>query len=381
MKFELVYCSSMGNRNYWTTEGHFTKKDSNHRQWGSIQRISEEFPQLKFNHPTLFANKRIERFYCLDIKTKNLHKMVSNKTSRPPVAVQETDYDCPLKLKDKKYYAIAINVDDKRYYFNTVKGQFFEELDDQIRRWKELDKAIATASSVRTNKKIFKKILAHHPELNLLDNYVIDLRDGTVAWPSVGVANDEVNHPSNDNNPVELLMILESLQAQLEQHFSKANQFPVNDFGKTKEPLAIDFERFSAQKTFEAISYLVTVMSQKRQVDRILRFYDQDLLQDYLHTIELADLENFDANGFTRHLQQIRVKRRQVKNLALILEILANNMDLEAILKQLQQEPSLKNQYHFRHNKTGELLLRLLNPKISEIGENTFEESRGGEDN
>ncbi len=59
MTFELVYRSSKGNKNYWTTKHHFTRKESDHYQWETIQRMNTEFPQLKFNYPTLFAIKRL----------------------------------------------------------------------------------------------------------------------------------------------------------------------------------------------------------------------------------------------------------------------------------------------------------------------------------
>ena len=73
MTFELVYRSSKGNKNYWTTKHHFTRKESDHYQWETIQRMNTEFPQLKFNYPTLFANKKIERFYYLDLELSLIH--------------------------------------------------------------------------------------------------------------------------------------------------------------------------------------------------------------------------------------------------------------------------------------------------------------------
>lgn len=373
MTFELVYRSSEGNKNYWTTNHHFTRKESDHYQWETIQKMSAEFPQLKFNYPTLFANKKIERFYCLDLESKNLRKLVPKNTKPLLSNISSEDYQSPLKAKDRKYYAIAIDIDNERHYFNTNKGIFIKEFGEQVRRWKELDKAIATASAIQTN----KKMLAQYPELKLSDNYVVNLKTGVIAWPDNHSLTKETNPDQVAiDNPVAMLMKLEQLQGQLTQHFSDNNKLPVNDTHDSIKLAQINFEKFNAQKTFEALSYLVTIMSQKQLIDKLLKSYDKGLLQDYLHTVELANLESFDTDGFIKHLQLMRQDRRQVKNLALILDILARNIDLKEILKQLMQEPSLKNQYHYRHKETGKLLLRFLDPNAKEpLPEN----GRGGE--
>lgn len=373
MTFELVYRSSKGNKNYWTTKHHFTRKESDHYQWETIQRMNTEFPQLKFNYPTLFANKKIERFYYLDLESKNLRKLVPNKPKSSSVNVSNEDYQSPLKSKDRKYYAISIDIDNERHYFNTNKGIFIKEFGEQVRHWKELDKAIATANAIRSN----KKVLAQYPELKPLANYVVNLKTGVVVWPdNVSLVKENDTDQITIDNPVIMLMKLEQLQGQLTQHFSDNNNFPVNDRRDSIKLAQINFEKFNAQKTFEALSYLVTVMSQKQLIDKLLKSYDKGLLQDYLHTIELANLESFDADSFAKHLQLMRQDRRQVKNLALILDVLARNIDLKEILKQLLQEPSLKNQYHYRHKETGKLLLRFLD---SNSEEPLPEDGRGGE--
>lgn len=373
MTFELVYRSSKGNKNYWTTKHHFTRKESDHYQWETIQRMNTEFPQLKFNYPTLFANKKIERFYYLDLESKNLRKLVPNKPKSSSVNVSNEDYQSPLKSKDRKYYAIAIDIDNERHYFNANKGIFIKEFGEQVRRWKELDKAIATANAIRSN----KKVLAQYPELKPLANYVVNLKTGVVVWPdNVSLVKENDTDQITIDNPVIMLMKLEQLQGQLTQNFSDNNNFPVNDRRDSIKLAQINFEKFNAQKTFEALSYLVTVMSPKQLIDKLLKSYDKGLLQDYLHTIELANLESFDADSFAKHLQLMRQDRRQVKNLALILDVLARNIDLKEILKQLLQEPSLKNQYHYRHKETGKLLLRFLD---SNSEEPLPEDGRGGE--
>lgn len=51
-----------------------------------------------------------------------------------------------------------------------------------------------------------------------------------------------------------------------------------------------------------ALSYIVRVMAQKPLIDKALKCYDKELLQDYLRTIELADLSQFNTNKFTNQL-------------------------------------------------------------------------------
>ena len=80
-------------------------------------------------------------------------------------------------------------------------------------------------------------------------------------------------------------------------------------------------------------------------------------MQDYLHTIEVVNLDDIEINKFAESLKQVRRKRRKIKNLALILNTIADNMDAEKILKLLYQNPSLGKQYHYRDADTGNLLL------------------------
>lgn len=173
-------------------------------------------------------------------------------------------------------------------------------------------------------------------------------------------------------NSAFLLMMLEQLDTQLQEHFSSINRQPMNTIEDPIEIPQIDFERYNAKETFIALSYIVRVIAQKPLIDKALKCYDKELLQDYLHTIELADLSRFNANEFTNQLQQTRLKRRKIKNLALFLNIIAENMNVEKILKQLWQEPSLRNCYHYRHPETGQRMLDIMNVKSGEgrAGEN-----------
>lgn len=375
MTYELVYRSSKGNNNYWSVNERFTRKETGHFQWSSAIEINQIFPQLKAKYPTLFAKKKTERFYYLDVKSSKLIKLSPDqeeiKAALTPDGIPQDNYTCPLKITDSKYYAIAIDAPDGRYYFNTSKGVFLKTVNDEVRRWREFDKAAATANTIRVNKKIWNK----YPDWNPLSNYVINLKTGAIVWPNKELnsffpASFESNYGTT--NSAFLLMMLEQLDTQLQEHFSSINQQPMNTIEDPIEIPQIDFERYNAKETFIALSYIVRVIAQKPLIDKALKCYDKELLQDYLHTIELADLSRFNANEFTNQLQQTRLKRRKIKNLALFLNIIAENMNVEKILKQLWQEPSLRNCYHYRHPETGQRMLDIMNVKSGEgrAGEN-----------
>lgn len=329
MTYELVYRSSKGNNNYWSVNERFTRKETGHFQWSSAIEINQIFPQLKAKYPTLFAKKKTERFYYLDVKSSKLIKLSPDqeeiKAALTPDGIPQDNYTCPLKITDSKYYAIAIDAPDGRYYFNTSKGVFLKTVNDEVRRWREFDKAAATANTIRVNKKIWNK----YPDWNPLSNYVINLKTGAIVWPNKELnsffpASFESNYGTT--NSAFLLMMLEQLDTQLQEHFSSINQQPMNTIEDPIEIPQIDFERYNAKETFIALSYIVRVIAQKPLIDKALKCYDKELLQDYLHTIELADLSRFNANEFTNQLQQTRLKRRKIKNLALFLNIIAENM-------------------------------------------------------
>lgn len=360
MTYELVYRSSKGNNNYWSINEKFTRKGKDHFQWKSAIEINQIFPELKAKYPTLFAKKKTERFYYLDVKLGKLVKLSPDqgeiKAALTPAGTPQANYTCPLKISDGKYYAIAIDATDGRHYFNTSKGIFLKTVNEEVRRWREFDKAAATANTIRVNKKIWNK----YPDWNPMSNYVINLRTGAIVWPNEDLSSALENNYGTTNSAF-LLMMLEQLNTQLQEHFSSVNQQPVNTIEDPIEIPQIDFEKYNAEETFTALSYIVKVMVQKPLVDKALKNYDKELLQDYLHTVELADLSQFNADAFTEQLQQARLKRRKVKNLALFLNIIAENMDIEKILKQLWQEPSLRNCYHYRHHETGQQMLDILN--------------------
>ena len=58
-----------------------------------------------------------------------------------------------------------------------VRESFLKSVNDEVRRWREFDKAAATANTIRVNKKIWNK----YPDWNPLSNYVINLKTGAIV--------------------------------------------------------------------------------------------------------------------------------------------------------------------------------------------------------
>ncbi|MBB1063555.1 hypothetical protein [Limosilactobacillus fastidiosus] len=360
MSVELVYKSIKGNNYYWTTESHFTRKKKNHYQWERITELTAILPKLVSDYPNLFTSKNIERFYVYDVDKDNYASIELASTTSDP-QTKDSNYSCPIKLNNGKYYAIAIDTKEGRFFFSTSKSKFIKDLtDENIRRWKELDKASATANSIRLNKKIWNK----YPGWNPLSNYVINLKTGKAVWPNEEFKNGFVPIEKNPDsvNSALILMLLAQLTEQLTIHFKAANSIPTidNDNDQTIIP-EIDLEQYNAQKVYEAFKYLTMALSQQVKVNQALKAYDNGILQDYLHTVEVTDIEQLDTIRFVRQLQKSRKARRQIKDLALLLNTISKNMNIEKILKSLGQNPSLKNQYHYRNHETGKILLTQLN--------------------
>ena len=102
------------------------------------------------------------------------------------------------------------------------------------------------------------------------------------------------------------------------------------------------------QKILAAIDYLIDALRLKATAERQLKVFDQSILQDYLHVIELTELDQIDAQRLVASLQSNRRARRQIKDLKIILSALAKSFDVQQFLNILLSEPSLGSQYYFR---------------------------------
>lgn len=66
MPYQLVYLPKSGNKNYWTIDHSFTHKMKNHCFWDNSAQLIADLPTLKAQYPTIFNNRRDDRFYLYD---------------------------------------------------------------------------------------------------------------------------------------------------------------------------------------------------------------------------------------------------------------------------------------------------------------------------
>lgn len=66
-------------------------------------------------------------------------------------------------------------------------------------------------------------------------------------------------------------------------------------------------------------SYVLDALALKTTVDHDLAYYDREVTQDYLHAVEFIPLAQIDAPRLIAALQTLRQRRRQVKDLSLLL--------------------------------------------------------------
>lgn len=99
----------------------------------------------------------------------------------------------------------------------------------------------------------------------------------------------------------------------------------------------------------------------KSEINQLLEWLDGKVLQDQLHTVELVDRESIDASAFVNYMQTSRQKRRQVKDLAVLVNLVAANMDFNKVISRLVTTPALSNHYHYRDQEAAKQLSTLVN--------------------
>ncbi len=346
MPYQLVYLPKSGNKNYWTTNSNFTHKPANHLSWDNLAQLIADFPVLKAQYPTIFNNRRDDRFYVYDDDGKMVGNLIEKLDTLSAEHPQSAWQLSTIKYPPKAHYAIRATVAEQEYYYNSSKGKngsFISPGEGEIRFWKqqELDKATATAQNLCRNKNFLQKLPGLLPE-HLV---VINVRTNQIVWSPQQLAPvQKAKQVTPSNN------LLERVKIQLNEHFTQSDQGVIlNDQAEQQEALTIDLERYSAPQVFAALCYLLEALGQRTAVNKLLDTYDQAILQDFLHTVELADIQQLDGAAFVKSFQQIRQERRKIKDLSILLNTIGDNIDQASILKQLLNHQSLHNQYHYRN--------------------------------
>jgi hypothetical protein len=354
MAVNLIYTAKSGNQTYWTANNSFSRKGPARQQWSEQSALEQDIPNLMDKFPTVFKNRNRERLAAFDLE-KGTITPLKLRVEHPQKDTLPQIY--PISLADNKVFAIAIDNASCRFFYNSSgrDGSLVSTINQTVKRWNDQRKAEVTAANVQNNQRLWKK----YPDLDPAQLTVIDLSTGLTVWPRV---TDHGANPKAANFDTKLVQhLVMRLHTQLSDHFDPTvNNLPVSrQVGSDPLP-TVDFTEYNAQKVFDALAYLALALTKKEQVDQLLAQYDGDILQDYLHTVEIVDISQLDTDKFVEHLHQVRLKRRRVKDLAILLGALADNFAPEKILKALWGNPSLKNQYYIRNQKVGDDLLEMI---------------------
>lgn len=359
MPYQLVYLPKSGNKNYWTTNSNFTHKPANHLSWDNLAQLIADFPVLKAQYPTIFNNRRDDRFYVYDNDGKMVGNLIEKLDTLSAEYPQLSWQLSTIKYPPKAHYAIRATVAEQEYYYNSSKGKngsFISPGEGEIRFWKqqELDKAPATAQNLCRNKNFLQKLPGLLPE-HLV---VINVRTNQIVWSTQQLTPvQKAKQVTSSNN------LLERVKIQLNEHFTQSDQEVIlNDQAEQQEMLTVDLERYSAPQVFAALCYLPEALDQRTTVNKLLDTYDQAILQDFLHTVELTDIQQLDGAAFVKSFRRIRQERRKIKDLSILLNTIGDNIDQASILKQLLNHQSLHNQYHYRNRELGDQLLKMVKP-------------------
>lgn len=372
MVFELVYVSQAGNRSYWTMSHHFSKNDEKHCTWNSTTALTADLSKLYQKFPTIFAPKNKQRFYVEDGNNEKLlpvakiaRKAKTSKQDNSELSSSWPNWVGATMAKvirhDHKYFAVAISYNNGYHFLDTTlnkNGGFVCPFCDSVRRWKEADKAAATAEMIISNTSFW----TNYPKLNSHLLVVLDLRDGKSVWKA---DKEVVAMTSQQEN--QLNTQIEQLSARINQHLNDNcnNQLVVTD--KTKDQPHFDFVQYNAADFFTSLKYILQCLAHKEELNKLLGWYDGKIIQDQLHVVELSDLAQLDAEKFVSYLQETRKVRRKVKDLAILVNTVADKMDFEGIINFLNINQSLSNSYQFRDHHAAEVLQGMMKQKSIKV--------------
>lgn len=370
MSFALLYRSLSHTRWYWSVSQNFTQKSERQFTWESAADLAADYPKLRSRYPTLFAKKRAEAFWIYDLAHDDATQLSLAAADSADVPADDA---LQAEIKNDKTIAIdsptavdsmalqtntskqqgsdpktpehfALMVDGKNnascYYSRTLK-KFVVKVNEHASVWDRRDSAIDVGKELAINDSFW----LGHAEYDRATLRLVRVEDGERIWPQL----------AGDGLPM--------LEPELIDRFRQKISAHVDDDGPAASTMSlakaarhevetIDFERFNLKKILEAIDYLIDALRLKATAERQLKVFDQSILQDYLHVIELTELDQIDAQRLVASLQTNRRARRQIKDLKIILSALAKSFDVQQFLNILLSEPSLGSQYYFRDQAT-----------------------------
>lgn len=338
--------------------------------WESAADLATDYPKLRSRYPTLFAKKRAEAFWIYDLahddatrlslaaddsadmpaddapqaETKNDKTIaIDSPTAVDSMALQtSTSKQQGSDPKTPEHFALMVDGKNNAscYYSRTLK-KFVVKVNEHASVWDRRDSAIDVGKELAINDSFW----LGHAEYDRATLRLVRVEDGERIWPQL----------AGDGLPM--------LEPELIDRFRQKISAHVDDDGPAASTMSlakaarhevetIDFERFNLKKILAAVDYLIDALRLKATAERQLKVFDQSILQDYLHVIELTELDQIDAQRLVASLQSNRRARRQIKDLKIILSALAKSFDVQQFLNILLSEPSLGSQYYFRDQAT-----------------------------
>ena len=358
MAYALIYTAkSSGKTSYWANPG-FTGNGKRKYTWDSPKDIN--FKQLNAKYPTLFGNKSNDRFEILNLTNGQKQKITYqvrqvNKVSKeatPPLATH------PKMFRKTPYLIVLDRKGQPRKYWSNSQKAFVNTVNDRLSRWKELSAAEESLRWIVNNQQLKAQF----------SGGTITIWNGQTNQPVLSpseVARLVAPQPTQVVNQVVKQAQKVSQQSPtyraLDQHFA---QLPTQadlkvDTATDDELPGIDLSKYDPALVFGAASYLIDALKEQKNVNQLLKRYDGAVLQDYLHVLEFVGLDDLDVDEFTATFQENRQTRRQIKNLSLLLNALAQSFEPNKFWKALEDD-SASNQYHFRSASTAKKLQKLI---------------------
>lgn len=391
--YSLVYDSLSNKRWYWTTDGHFSLDREKRKRWDNPYSIDVQ--QLRADNPNAFGAKKLSR--CLVVDD------------------QETPVTCELDLGSELsavFVIIAENQQGEHLLYSKGSAQKFVTLsDDHISYWQTADEINETLDRLLANDQFWED----HADIDKGTVRAINAGSLMVVSESMAdcqiiVALDAIGRLTVFDWRQSQFMILRSRRQPLISLLwddAKKAQTAVEDIrGKVNgDVIQIDtikavpigkLVEFSDQlaekrpKTLaptsnskmeiteatklhvfpslgtdkldelkQAVDLIIGMVGNVDTLERALKVHDSQITQDYLHVIELMNPKDLDAEKLIENLHDERVKRRQIKQLLVIVKALSMCFDVDAYREMISHEPALGQRYIFRDQNTAATLLRL----------------------
>lgn len=347
MSFALLYRSLSHTRWYWSVSQNFTQKSERQFTWESAADLAADYPKLRLRYPTLFAKKRAEAFWIYDLahddatqlslaaadsadvpaddapqaETKNDKTIaIDSPTAVDSMALQtSTSKQQGNDPKTPEHFALMVDGKNNAscYYSRTLK-KFVVKVNEHASVWDRRDSAIDVGKELAINDSFW----LGHAEYDRATLRLVRVEDGERIWPQL----------AGDGLPM--------LEPELIDRFRQKISAHLDDDGPAASTMSlakaarhevetIDFERFNLKKILAAVDYLIDALRLKATAERQLKVFDQSILQDYLHVIELTELDQIDAQRLVASLQSNRRARRRIKDLKIISSALAKSFDVQ----------------------------------------------------